>query len=525
MKTFFISIGVAFVGAAFGQSFVNNEVLVKFRPGFEIAGDQFTLQIGGTIKSILPGIHVRRVRIPATFSLDRVLQVFRSLLFVEYVEPNFIARATLIPNDSFYGNQWALPKVNAPSAWDFTTGSASVIIAIIDTGVQLDHPDLQSKLVGGWNFVAGNNNPNDDNGHGTHCAGIAAAATNNAQGIAGLGWDCRIMPIKVLNSSGSGTYADVAAGMTYAVNNGAKVLSLSLAGSAPSSTLENAVNYAWNNGAVVVAAAGNNNSTTPEYPAWYANCIAVASSTTNDSRSSFSNYGSWVDVAAPGSSILSTYNNSGYATISGTSMAAPLVAGLAGLLWSYMGTGSPASSIRAQIENTAVAVPGNYVAYGRIDAGAALATAGVRNDFAPSSFTITSGVLTSGNVASLATADGNYLEIRNQTGSFPRQIDWFATALVSWTGTLQAIEIRYTGNLTTGGSTQMFIWNANTSSWESLGVVGLNSSDSTKVFVRQTSPTHYVSGGQVRFRMSRSSSDWPLFRMRTDRIVVTTVSQ
>lgn len=525
MKLIAILFFLFLAAAVFGQGFISNEVLVKFRPGFEPTGDQFTRQIGGTVTGVVPAIQVRRVRVPSTITMTRVLQLFRSLFFVEYAEPNYIARATIIPNDTLYPNQWALPKINAPAAWDISTGSASVVIAIVDTGIQLNHPDLQSKLVSGWNFVAGNNNPDDDNGHGTHSAGIAAAATNNATGIAGLGWDCRLMPVKVLNSDGIGTYADVASGITFAVNNGAKVVSLSLSGSAPSSTLESAVNYAWNNGAVVVAAAGNNNSTTPEYPAWYANSIAVASSTTNDSRSSFSNHGNWVDVAAPGSSILSTYNNDGYATNSGTSMATPLVAGLAGLLWSYVGTGSPPSAIRFQIENTAVAVPGSYVVHGRIDAGAALATAGVRTDFAPSSFTVTAGTVTAGNVASLAGADGNRLEILNPIGTFPRQIDWFAAALVSWSGTLQAIEVRYRGNLTTGGSARMFIWNFNSSSWESLGTVGLSSTDSTNVFIRSASPTNYVSGGEVRFRMLRSTRDWPLFKMRTDQIVVTTIAQ
>ncbi len=510
---------------AVAQGYVQNELLIKFRPGHEYAGLTTTWRMGGVVTQSVPGINLRVVRIPRTLTLSTALAIFRSLPTVEYAELNFRVRKAIVPNDPQYGSQWALPKVNAPAAWDISTGSSGVVIAILDTGIQLNHPDLQSKLVPGWDFV--NNDPvaDDDEGHGTHCAGIAAAATNNSVGVAGLGWNCSLMPVKVLDHEGNGTYANVAAGMTWAVDNGAKVLSLSLSGSAASNTLLNAVNYAWNNGVVVVAAAGNSNSTTPEYPAWYSNCIAVGSSTTTDTRSSFSNYGAdWVDVAAPGSSILSTYIGGTYATSSGTSMATPLVAGLAGLLWSYMGTGTPPFAIRSQIESSAVFV-GNWVAHGRIDAAAALASAGTRLDFAPSSMSVTSGSLVGGNLASLAVSDNNWLEVRSSSSGNPRVVDWNVSGLVSWTGTLQAVEVRYEGNITSGGSTQMYIWNFNSASWESLGTVSLASSDTVRTFVRPTNPGNYVSGGEMRFRMRRATSDWPLFRMRTDQIVFTTIAQ
>ncbi|KPC73751.1 thermitase, partial [Thermoactinomyces vulgaris] len=209
--------------------------------------------------------------------------------------------------------------------------------------------------------------PQDGNGHGTHCAGIAAAVTNNSTGIAGTAPKASILAVRVLNNSGSGTWTAVANGITYAADQGADVISLSLGGTVGNSGLQQAVDYAWSKGSVVVAAAGNAGTTAPNYPAYYSNAIAVASTDQNDNKSSFSTYGSWVDVAAPGSSIYSTYPTSTYSSLSGTSMATPHVAGVAGLLAAQ---GRSASNIRAAIENTAdkISGTGTYWAKGRVNA-------------------------------------------------------------------------------------------------------------------------------------------------------------
>lgn len=226
-----------------------------------------------------------------------------------------------------------------------------VYVAIIDTGVDYNHSDLVNKFrrtssgaVYGWNTLRNNSNANDDNGHGTHVAGIAAAQINNGVGVAGVAaWNpaasgynayVQIMPVKVLGASGSGSLSSIANGITWAVNNGADVLNLSLGGSSGSQTLANAVAYAWNAGCLIVAAAGNSGSSTPQYPAYYTNCIAVAATDSSDRLASFSQYGSWVDIAAPGVSILSTYYRNRYAYMDGTSMACPHVAGAAALVWS-----------------------------------------------------------------------------------------------------------------------------------------------------------------------------------------------
>lgn len=226
-------------------------------------------------------------------------------------------------------------------------------------------------MINGYDFVDGDRNPNDANGHGTHCAGIAAASTNNGIGIAGTAPNASIYAVRVLDASGSGSLNDVADGVVHAADNGAKVISLSLGSTGASSTLEDAVNYAWDKGSVVVAAAGNAGNTVKNYPAAYSNAIAVASTDRNDRKSSFSTYGSWVDVAAPGSDIYSTYPTNTYSSLSGTSMATPHVAGVAGLLASQ---GKSNSSIRSAIQDSAdkISGTGNYWIHGRVNANNAV---------------------------------------------------------------------------------------------------------------------------------------------------------
>lgn len=301
-------------------------------------------------------------------SVEQAVQEYEKNPDVEYAEPNYIYTIQWTPNDpDFSSRQWGPQKVQAPEAWDVTRGSSSTRIAIVDTGVQYDHPDLAGKVVRGYDFVDDDSDPYDGNGHGTHCAGIAAAVTDNGRGIAGMAPNATIYAVRVLDDNGSGTLDDVANGIIHAADNGADVISLSLGSPNDSITLKEAVNYAWEKGVVVVAAAGNNGSSQPTYPAYYSNAIAVAATDSDETKASFSNYGSWVDVAAPGVDIYSTYTGSSYRSLSGTSMATPHVAGLAGLLDAQ---GRSASQIRAAIENTAdpISGTGTYWSKGRINA-------------------------------------------------------------------------------------------------------------------------------------------------------------
>jgi thermitase len=282
-------------------------------------------------------------------------------------EPNFIYSTTYTPNDPNQSSQWAWGVINAYQAWDVTRGSSSTVVAVVDTGIQANHPDLDAKVVLGYDYIDNDNNPADGNGHGTHVAGTVAAETSNSTGGAGTCPECKVLAVRVLNNQGSGSLDVIAKGITYAANNGAKVINLSLGGP-HASTMENAVNYAWGKGSFLACAAGNSNtsSTAKAYPAAYNNCFAIASTTSWDARSSFSNYGTWVEVAAPGSDIYSTWLGSGYKTINGTSMATPHVAGLAGLLSSK---GLNNSQIKAKICSSADKISGTGSAWtcGRIN--------------------------------------------------------------------------------------------------------------------------------------------------------------
>jgi thermitase len=260
---------------------------------------------------------------------------------VDYVEEDTIVTALFDPNDPGYSNQWGPPGISAPQAWDITMGTQNVIIAIIDTGVDCSHPDIAPNCItGGKDFINNDNNPTDDQGHGTHVAGIAAAVINNGAGVAGMS-QSKILAEKVLNSQGSGTSSTVANGIIHAAKKGAKVISMSLGGG-PSLTMQNAVNYAWNRGALLVAAAGNENSTNINYPAGYANVISVSALNSDNTKATYSNYGATIDLAAPGTGIYSTVptgacalcDPSGYKYLSGTSMATPFVSGSAALVLS-----------------------------------------------------------------------------------------------------------------------------------------------------------------------------------------------
>ena len=255
-----------------------------------------------------------------------------------YKEPNYIRTASVNPNDPYFRYQYSLHNMGCQAGWNIERGySSSVTVAVIDTGVDLHHPDLSSKIVPGYDFINGDSGAYDDNGHGTHVAGIVSAATNNSRGVAGVSWNAKIMPVKVLSAYGYGSDLGVANGIYWAVDHGAKIINLSLGGSGYSQTLANATTYAYNNGVLVFAAAGNDYSSIISYPAGNPNVIGVAATDSRNRRAAFSNYNSSVDVAAPGVSVLSTYiygRQHVYSYMSGTSMATPNAAGVAAVVLS-----------------------------------------------------------------------------------------------------------------------------------------------------------------------------------------------
>ncbi|SDX32868.1 thermitase [Marininema mesophilum] len=338
-------------------------------------------------------------------SAQQAIKDYNKMPDVEYAEPVIKYKAFWTPNDPLYASdQYGPQKMQVPAAWDVTKGSSDVKVAVVDTGVQFDHPDLKGQILQGYDFVDNDNDAKDEQGHGTHVSGTVAALTDNGVGVAGVAPNVKVLAVRVLDENGSGTNEGVAKGITYAADQGAKVISLSLGGSSPSKTLEDSVNYAWNKGAVVVCAAGNSGNTSPNYPAYYEKAIAVAATNADDKKASFSTYGTWVDVAAPGENIISTVLGGGYDKYSGTSMATPHASGVAALLASQ---GRSNTEIRSTLESTAdkITGTGDYWVHGRLNAAKAVGAGGGDPDpdpqdtFEPNNSLATShGPLTSGTV-------------------------------------------------------------------------------------------------------------------------------
>jgi hypothetical protein len=352
---------------------VPGQFVVLWKPG-AAPGDLVApggAQVVQTIEPLnLEVIDVSSIQLADSGAARTIIDGYRTNPGVAAVEPNYLYRTMDTPNDPDTGRQWAWGAIGAFTAWDVTRGSPDVVIAVVDTGIQRSHPDLDAKIVPGYDFVDSDSAPDDGNGHGTHVAGTAAAETNNATLGAGLCPACRLMPLRALGNGGSGSLADVARAISYAADNGARVINLSLGGPG-SATLQRAVEYAWSKGTFLACAAGNSNTSRPSYPAGYDSCFAVASTTSSDARSSFSNFGSWVEAAAPGSAIYSTWLNGRSSTLSGTSMATPHVAGLAGLLASQ---GLTNAQIRDRLCSTADRISGTGTAWtcGRINADRAV---------------------------------------------------------------------------------------------------------------------------------------------------------
>ncbi|MBC7262027.1 MAG: peptidase S8, partial [Chloroflexi bacterium] len=362
-------------------SFVPNEVLIGLRP-------EFIAQVSARgFKPTRTGV-VSLDRLNSKYAVQRISPVFTSLNSADpiamkfglagvfkltvpmgtdifamiaeyqgdpaiiYAEPNRIYAISDFPNDPDFTKQWALHNtgqtggrpdadIDAPEAWDVEKGKPTILIAIVDTGVDYNHPDLSGGRVRtdiDRDFVNNDDDAMDDHGHGTFCAGIAAANTNDARGIAGVCQGCRILPVKVLNSEGKGTAETVAQGIQYAAQVGAQIISMSLGYESDcgcSQTIARVINYAFEHGSLLIAASGNDyDKNRTSYPASSPRVMAVGATDHNDSETDFSNHDSYLDILAPGKDIYSLDLNGGYETADGTSAATPHVSGVAGLVWS-----------------------------------------------------------------------------------------------------------------------------------------------------------------------------------------------
>ena len=401
-----------------------------------------------------------QIQLQDVYQVDAVIKKLSTHASIEYAEKKELHRTFLTPNDlgpnttntsgtSPTNNQWSLHKIQAQQAWDIGTGDANIIVAVTDDAFRMNHPDLVNKYINPYDAVSQTNNPapcgSNNGNHGTHVAGTVGAQTNNGTGVASIGFNVRVMPIKIGNCNNQLTHGFE--GITYAANNGAHVVNMSWGGGGFSNYGQNVCNYAWNQGTILVAAAGNNNQSTVFYPAGYNNVIAVASTTPTDAKSSFSQFGTWINISAPGSNIRSTYATSDYSSISGTSMASPHVAGLLGL----MRSAAPSATNNALInclysgaDNINAANP-NFIGQlgvGRINAYNSMVCAAQfasQHDAAITAIISPESTLCDGTFAPIVT-------LRN----FGSQNLTSCVINYNWGGTNQTFN--WTGNLTTGSS-------------------------------------------------------------------------
>jgi subtilisin family serine protease len=320
---------------------------------------------GGRLERRIAAVGIDVVRAEPAELQDVAQQLSRSPLVRSIEGEQLVAAVALEPNDPHWSDQRGLRVTQFAEAWTRSRGSPDVVVAVLDTGVSPLHPDLAGAVLPGYDALNQDADAADDHGHGTAVAGVIAARTNNAIGIAGVCWLCHVLPVKVLGSNGFGPTSTVAAGIVWAADHGADVINLSLGSPDSTETLRIAVRYANDRGALVVAAAGNGGVNAPFYPAAEPDVLAVAATDDDDRPYHWSNHGAWVALAAPGC-LTTTALDGGYASECGTSFAAPLVAGLAGLARALQPT-LPASAIAAAVRGAAVPI-GPVVAHGRIDA-------------------------------------------------------------------------------------------------------------------------------------------------------------
>jgi serine protease len=354
-----------------------DRIVVRARPGTDAARLRATL----TARGLSLAAHIPHTRLYSVGTGGRspaaAIRALSDATPVAAAIPDYVRHAFDVPNDPYFKSaEDYFTTIRLPLAWDLSHGSDGLVIAVVDTGVSTVG-DLSTQVLPGGNFVAGGTNAGDDSaiGHGTLVAGVAAATTNNGIGIAGAAWDTSVLPVKVLDSRGVGTDFQVANGIVWAVDQGARVVNLSLGGPGASQTLCDAVAYANSHGTLVVAAAGNAAAATPDYPAACPGAVAVSATDTNGDFAYFSSFGSWVSLAAPGVGIVSTRNDNSYGSESGTSFAAPMVSAVAALVIARHPDWSP-SRVATQLEDTAqdrgVQGVDPYYGHGLLDAYAAL---------------------------------------------------------------------------------------------------------------------------------------------------------
>ena len=470
---------------------------------------------GAKSQGRLNGLNVHVVELPVSAEghEETVAAALARNPNVKFAEVDrLIAPSAITDNDTYFSMEWHLPKVFATTAWSYSLGTG-VTIAILDSGVDSSHPDLSAQLVPGWNFYDNNSNTSDVTGHGTAVAGTAAAASDNGIGVSSIAGGARIMPVRIADPTGYAYWSTVAQGITWAADHGARVASLSYQGASASSTIISAAQYLRSKGGVLIVAAGNtgaidNTASTPY--------ITVVSATDqNDAFCSFSTYGSFVDISAPGTGIISTMKGGGYGTFSGTSFSTPIVAASAALVIAKRPDFAPSqidSTLLSTATDLGAAGRDIYFGYGRVNAAAAVqqaATASTADTTAPSvAITSPTGGTVSGTVAISVNATDNVgvtkvaLRINGSVvasdTSSPYQYAWNSATVANGTVTVTAVAYDAAGNSTVSAPVSLNVSNA------TLSVVA---SDTTPPGVILTSPANgSVVSGMVSVKTSASDN-------------------
>lgn len=454
------------------EQFVPGRVLVKFRSGTS-AGRvrELVASHGARDKGEIGATGVRVLQLPEQASEDAAMRVFQSMPDVEFAElDRILPPEETLPNDPWFPNwEWHLKKIQAPMAWSTTTGSPSVVIAILDTGVDGTHEDLVPKLVPGWNTYNNNSNSSDIAGHGTAVAGTAAAASNNGMGVASVCWGCMIMPVRVSDTSGNASYSAIASGLTWAADHGARVANISYIVS-DSSTVTSAAKYFQEKGGVVASSAGNYSTFSNASDNPY--ILTVSATDQFDVIYSYSNRGNNIDLAAPGDSF-STKMGGGYVSVGGTSYSSPIVAGVAALVLSA-NPNLTATQVQDILKQSAddlgtAGWDSNY-GYGRVNAaravGMASGSGGGTSDTAPPTVSFTSptaGATLSGTVNVQVSASDNVgvtsvsLSVDGVPGgtdaSSPYAFQWDTTLVKNGSHTLTATASDAAGNASSASIT------------------------------------------------------------------------
>tara|TARA_A100000171_G_scaffold45481_4_gene49279 strand:- start:6582 stop:8510 length:1929 start_codon:yes stop_codon:yes gene_type:complete len=533
---------------------IPNQILVRFNTN--------DAQLTSAARALVNGHLIRKLKgvdglehIEVNFPTERAIEMLNALPFVEYAEPDYVVRPIAAPNDQFVGLQWGVNNsgqdirgvlgvndadIDGYEAWDIRTSAANIIVAVIDSGTQWDHPDLDNNIwsntdeianngidddnngyvddVRGWDFYSGDNNPDDADGHGTHVAGTVGAEGNNGIGVAGVAWDVQIMPLRFIGPFGGST-SDAIAAVNYAVDNGARISNNSWGGGGFSNAMRDAISNAASNNHLFVAAAGNdgvNTDNSPHYPSSYTNdnIISVAATDNRDQMASFSNYGAnSVDLGAPGVDIASCYTGNGYVWNSGTSMASPHVAGAAAVLlaenpsWSY-------AQLRDRLLDTVrltSAMSGTTSTGGVLNLHAALDGGGGN----PGNTAPSANISSPGNGSTFV--EGSSV---NFVGSSNDNEDGNLSGSLVWTSSLD-------GQIGTGASfsTSSLSVGSHTITASVSDSGGLNASDSVSITIEQDQPNDTppatpgrpntsVSGGTVNLTWSDNSNNETGFEIR-----------